>query len=151
MFMSKEQVNKLVLNMGCIIKWLKLDEQLLEKQKRLQKTKKNQYLNLKVSRHNQRSILSLKKTGFKKITGKEKSVFTTWCFNDIFLVKNNEIIFHVPIGSAKKIYLIDFHHNALVIKYVQHEENNCVFSSLTRALYDAREHAAEKAIFYWLE
>ena len=75
--MSKEQVNKLVLNMGCIIKWLKLDEQLLEKQKRLQKTKKNQYLNLKVSRHNQRSILSLKKTGFKKITGKEKSVFTT--------------------------------------------------------------------------
>ena len=72
MFMSKEQVNKLVLNMGCILKWLKLDGQLLEKQKRLQKTKKNQYLNLKVSRHNQRSILSLKKTGFKKLQEKRK-------------------------------------------------------------------------------
>ena len=37
-------------------------------------------------------------------------------------LENNKILFHVPIGSAKKSYLIGFHQNPPAIKYVQHEK-----------------------------
>ena len=61
--------------MSYFIKLLKLDGKLLEKQKRLQKikiNKNNQYLNLKLSQHNQRSVLSLKNTGLKINSKQEK-------------------------------------------------------------------------------
>ena len=58
----------------------------------------------------------------------------------------NEIIYHVPIGSFKTSDLTDFYPYAPEIKYVQHDKNNCCFSSLASDLYDAREHVAEQAI-----
>ena len=60
----------------------------------------------------------------------------------------NEIIFHVPIGSSKPPDLIDFHHNSPAIKYVQHEKNTCVFSSLDYDIYNRREHSSEKDISF---
>ena len=89
LLMSKNQSNKLVLNIFLFIKFLKLNGKLLEKHTWLKKRKgkeNNQYPNLKVSRHYQRSILLLKKTGLKLISRKEKMVFTTCCFNDTFMV-----------------------------------------------------------------
>ena len=44
--------------------------------------------------------------------------------------KTNEIIFHVPIGSAKKTYLINFRHNSSEIKYVQYDKNTCCWYML---------------------
>ena len=75
LFMSKRQFKKLVLSMGCFLIMLKLDRPFLEKQTRIQQRKikhKNQYLNLKVSRYDQRSILYLKKNGLKLISRQEK-------------------------------------------------------------------------------
>ena len=46
---------------------------------------------------------------------------------------------------------MDFNHNAPAIKYVQHDKNTRVLSSLASALYDSREHVVEKAIAYWIE
>ena len=63
----------------------------------------------------------------------------------------NEIIFHVTIGSAKKTDLIYFHLYAPAIKYLQHNDNNCVFSSLAYTLFDYREHVTEKDFAYQLE
>ena len=37
------------------------------------------------------------------------------------------------------------------MKYVQHEKNTCLFSSLESSLYDTREHVTEKAIDSWKE
>ena len=54
--------------------------------------------------------------------------------------KPNEIIFHVPIGSAKKLDITNFHPYAPAIKYVQHDNNDCCFSSLESDIFDAREH-----------
>ena len=53
--------------------------------------------------------------------------------------KLNEIIFHVPIESAKKSDLTDFRTNAPAIKYIQHEKNTCCISRLAYALYYTRE------------
>ena len=53
--------------------------------------------------------------------------------------------------KCEKNDLIDFHHYAPSIKYGQHDENNCILSSLESAMYDAREHVSEKAIYSWLE
>ena len=69
--MSKKKFNRLVLNMGCFLKLLKLDVYLLEKQTLIQKRKRKQkkkYLNLKVSRHDKISILSFNKTALKLIS-----------------------------------------------------------------------------------
>ena len=57
----------------------------------------------------------------------------------------NEIIFHVPIGSAKT-YLFDFHPYTPVIKYLQHDNNTCLFSILVSTLIGAIEHILEQAI-----
>ena len=57
----KNKFNILVLNMGCFLKLLKLDGQLLEKQTRLEKIRieqQNQYLNLKFSQNDQRSFFT---------------------------------------------------------------------------------------------
>ena len=37
------------------------------------------------------------------------------------------------------------------MKYVQHEKNTCLFSSLASSMYDTREHFTEKAIASWKE
>ena len=66
-------------------------------------------------------------------------------------VNLNEIIFHVPIGSAKKQEITSFHLYAPVIKYVQHKKNPCCFGSLAYYLFDAREHVAEHDIALRLE
>ena len=63
----------------------------------------------------------------------------------------NAIIFHVPIGNAKKTNLIYFHYNYPAIKYVQHDKSTCVFIRLSSALYNATEHVAEKDIASRLE
>ena len=52
--------------------------------------------------------------------------------------KLNEIIIHVSVGSAKKPDFIYFHPYAPAIKYFQHDDNTCVFSSLASALFDTR-------------
>ena len=52
----------------------------------------------------------------------------------------NEIIFHAPIGSARKIDLNGFHPYAPAIKYVQLDNNTCVFSILAYDMFDVREH-----------
>ena len=58
---------------------------------------------------------------------------------------------HVPIGSAPKTDLIDFHPYAPAIKYVQHENNICLFSILVSYLFDARENVAYQAVALRLE
>ena len=107
-YWCQKNIDKLVLNMGCLIKLLKLNGKLLEKQTRLQKIKikqKGQYFHLRVSRHNQRSIFLLKTTGLKLIPRKDKMIFTTWCFNDTFLVNTTpmELYFMFPLGVPKKL------------------------------------------------
>ena len=48
--------------------------------------------------------------------------------------------------EVPKQNLIDFHHNDPAIKYVQHDKNIFVFSSLASAMYNARENVAEDTI-----
>ena len=55
----------------------------------------------------------------------------------------NEILFHDPIGSAKKKDVIYFHPNASAIKYVQHDKNTCCFSTLKSVMYDTIDHVSE--------
>ena len=88
LLMSKYQFKKLALDMGCFTLLLKLNGQFLEKQTRLQKRKRkqnNQYLNLKVSRHDQIIIFLFKTAGLKLILIQEKMIFTTYCFNNTLL------------------------------------------------------------------
>ena len=47
----------------------------------------NQYLNFKVSRHDQKSALFFNTTGLKMISRQEKTIFTTLRSNNTFLVK----------------------------------------------------------------
>ena len=42
---------------------------------------------------------------------------------------------HVPIGNSKNTEMHDFHPHAAEIKYVQNEDNTCVFVSMTSALF----------------
>ena len=64
---------------------------------------KYQYLNLKVSWRNQKSGLIFNKTGFKIISIQEKRIFTTFCFNDTFLVKKTmTLYFKFPLEVPKK-------------------------------------------------
>ena len=66
--------------MGCFLKLLKLNGELLEKQTHLKRIKikqNNQYLKLKVSRNNQRTFFLLKKTVLKNISLQEKGILTT--------------------------------------------------------------------------
>ena len=44
--------------------------------------------------------------------------------------------------KCQKIDLIYSHHNPPEIKYVQHDKNTCIFSSLASDIYDAREHVS---------
>ena len=80
----------------------------------------------------------LKTTGLKIISIQEKIVFTTGCFNNTFLVKTTPIKLYfmfpleVPINN-----FIGFHPCYPAIKYVQHDNNNCVFGSLKYSLFDA--------------
>ena len=88
--------------MGCFLKLLKLNEQLLEKQTRLQKIKikeKNLYLNFMVSRKNQRGVFLLKTAGLKLMSRQEEIVFATVCSNDILLVKTTpmKLYFMFPL------------------------------------------------------
>ena len=64
---------------------------------------------------------------------------------------SNEIIYHVPIRSAKKSEINNFHPYAHAIKYVQHDKNTCCLSSLASARFDAREHASEQAVASLIE
>ena len=52
----------------------------------------------------------------------------------------------VPIISTKKAKINCVHPHETEIKYVQHDENTCFFSSLSSALFDAREYFAEHTI-----
>ena len=134
LFIYKNQLNKLVLNMGCFLKLLKLDGNFWEKQTLFQNriiTQKNQYLNLKVSQHNKRSIVSLKKTGLKLVSRQEKRIFTTCSFSIHYWWRqpqwNYISCFH---WKCQHLYLTDFHLYSPAIKYDQHENNTCSFSSL---------------------
>ena len=77
--MPKNQFNKLVLNIffSQIIKIRRTISGVKYTASKINIKQKNQYLNLKISRHDQRSIFSLKRTGFKLILRQEKRVFTT--------------------------------------------------------------------------
>ena len=47
--------------------------------------------------------------------------------------------------------MVYFHHNSPEIKYVQHEVNTCVYSSLVSDIYDSIERVEENDISSTLE
>ena len=53
--------------------------------------------------------------------------------------------FRVPIGNKNNIEMHDFGPHAPELKYVAHEENTCVLSSLDSPLFAVNEHVAEHA------
>ena len=59
-------------------------------------------------------------------------------------VKNN--VFNVPIGNSNNTEMYNFDHHAPEIKYVQNDDNSCVFSSLSSSLFDVNENIAEHAL-----
>ena len=102
---------------------------------------------MKLSQQDKRIILILKRTGLKLISRQKKIIFTTCCFNDTILVNTtpNKLYFVFPLEVPKNDF-IDFHPYAPAIKYLQHDNNTCVFSRFSSALFDARKHVVEKAI-----
>ena len=58
----------------------------------------------------------------------------------------NEVVFHVPIVSAKKLDLADFHPYAYAMIHFQHDNNTCCYSSFLSAVYGAIENIKEYAI-----
>ena len=52
----------------------------------------------------------------------------------------------LPLEVTKKTEIANFHPYAPAIKYVQHDNNTCCFSSLASAMFDTREHAAKQSI-----
>ena len=94
--------------MGCFIILLKLNGKLLEKQtwfQRITNKQKYQYLNFKVSWHDQRGLFLLMTTGLKQISIQEKRIFTTGYFNNKFLVNTTPIklYFMFPLEVPKKL------------------------------------------------
>ena len=111
--------------MACFLVLLRINKQLLQNQASDKERNKNnkiqitgvyksskvkikqkeQYLNLKSSQYYQKIGLLLKTTGLKLISRQERIIFTTGCFNDIFLANTTPTkrIFYAPIGSDKKI------------------------------------------------
>ena len=82
----------------------------------------------------------MKKTSFKIISRQEKRFLPLYVLTiHSGFKKLNKILFYVPIGSAEKTDLINFHQNYSAIKFVEHDKNTCLFSSLVSNLYDARE------------
>ena len=110
---------------------------------------KNKYnLNLKVRQHDQKVYLVLNTNGLKLISRQGKSIFTTGCFNDTFLVKATpmKIFFMLPLEVQNKRKLTNFHPYAPAIKYVQRDNSTCCLSSLEYDLLDSRESFEEQAI-----
>ena len=70
-------------------------------------------------------------------------MFTTGYLSNKFLVKTNQMksYFMLPLECPKNIFFY-FHPYVSEIKYVQHEDNTSVFSSLAYAI----EHVAEQAV-----
>ena len=90
----------------------------------------------------------LNTASFKIISIQEKNIFTTGFFNDTFLVKTApmKLYFIFPLEVPKTDF-IDFRTYAHAIKYVQHEYNTCVLSSISLVsdMFDGRENVAEEA------
>ena len=64
---------------------------------------------------------------------------------------SNEIIYHVPIRSAKKSEINNFHPYAHAIKYFQLHKNTCCLSSLEYDLFVAIEHVAEQVTAFQIK
>ena len=62
---------------------------------------------------------------------REKEFYEQFYQPNVFGEDNPKyILFRVPIGNAKNIYMHGFHPHAPEIEYVQDNENTCCLSSL---------------------
>ena len=86
--MSKKK-SKIDLEHGLFSRIVKIKQKIIGESDTASKNKNKyiyQYLNLKVSQHDQKIIVLLKTTGLKLISRQKKSISTTGYFNDTFLV-----------------------------------------------------------------